>query len=88
MAPFTVGHQNLAVASPEDGLALPFGAVCTHVGRWIELGSVPALAAAGFASGGEGNITFLSPTDGWICAYGVGALADDRRDPLASPRHG
>ena len=34
--------------------------------------AVPELAAAGFAGGGQGNITFLSPTDGWICAYGIG----------------
>jgi len=32
----------------------------------------PELAGAGFPSGGQGNVTFLSATQGWICAYGVG----------------
>jgi hypothetical protein len=73
IAPFTVGHRNLAVASPETAWLFPSraGLYITSDGgaSWDQ---VPELAAAGFASGGEGNITFLSPTDGWICAYGIG----------------
>jgi photosystem II stability/assembly factor-like uncharacterized protein len=73
VAPFTVGHHNLAVASPEEAWLFPSRAalyVTSDGGSsWA---AVPALAAAGFAGGGEGNITFLSPTDGWICAYGIG----------------
>ena len=73
VAPFTIGHRNLAVASPETAWLFPSraGLYITSDGgaSWDQ---VPELAAAGFASGGEGDITFLSPTDGWICAYGVG----------------
>ena len=73
IAPFTIGHRNLAVASPETAWLFPSRAdlYSTSDGgaSWDQ---VPELVAAGFASGGEGNITFLSPTDGWICAYGVG----------------
>jgi photosystem II stability/assembly factor-like uncharacterized protein len=73
IAPFTVGHHNLAVASPEEAWLFPSraGLYVTSDGgsSWA---TVPELAAAGFAGGGEGNITFLSPTDGWICAYGIG----------------
>jgi photosystem II stability/assembly factor-like uncharacterized protein len=73
VAPFTVGHHNLAVASPEEAWLFPSRAalyVTSDGGSsWA---AVPELAAAGFAGGGEGNITFLSPTDGWICAYGIG----------------
>ncbi len=73
IAPFTVGHHNLAVASPEEAWLFPTRAslfVTSDGGSsWAQ---IPELAAAGFAGGGEGNITFLSPTEGWICAYGVG----------------
>ncbi len=73
VAPFTVGHRNLAVASPETAWLFPSraGLYLTSDGgsSWAQ---VPDLAAAGFASGGEGNITFLSPTEGWICSYGIG----------------
>ena len=33
---------------------------------------VPDLVAAGFGAGSPGNVTFISATQGWICAYGVG----------------
>ena len=33
---------------------------------------VPDLAAAGLDAGGQGNISFLNATQGWICEYGVG----------------
>jgi photosystem II stability/assembly factor-like uncharacterized protein len=73
IAPFTVGHHNLAVASPEEAWLFPTRAslfVTSDGGSsWAE---VPELAAAGFGGGGEGDITFLSATEGWICAYGVG----------------
>ena len=73
VAPFTIGHHNLAVASPEEAWLFPSRAalyVTSDGGSsWA---AVPALVAAGFAGGGQGNITFLSPTEGWICAYGIG----------------
>jgi photosystem II stability/assembly factor-like uncharacterized protein len=73
ISPFTVGHRNLAVASPHTAWLYPSraGLYSTSDGgsSWAQ---IPELAAAGFASGGPGNITFVSPTQGWICAYGVG----------------
>ena len=73
VAPFTVGHHNLAIASPEDAWLFPSRAALYATSNGgVSWEQVPELAAAGFAGGGEGNITFLSPTDGWICAYGIG----------------
>jgi hypothetical protein len=73
IAPFTIGHRNLAVASPTTAWLFPSraGLYGTSDGglSWVQ---VPELAAAGFASGGAGNITFVSPTEGWICSYGIG----------------
>jgi photosystem II stability/assembly factor-like uncharacterized protein len=73
VAPFTVGHRNLAVASATTAWLFPSRADLYRTadgGRsWVP---VPELATAGFASGGGGNITFLSATDGWICEYGLG----------------
>ena len=88
IAPFTIGHRNLAVASPETAWLFPSRAVLyiTSDGgaSWDQ---VPELAAAGFASGGQGNITFLSPTRRVDLRLRRRALADDGRGPLASPRH-
>ena len=73
IAPFTVGHRNLAVASPTAAWLFPSRADLykTEDGgsSWVP---VPDLSAAGFADGGQGNITFISATQGWICEYGVG----------------
>ena len=38
---------------------------------------VPGLDTAGFGSGGPGNVTFISATEGWICQYGVGLWHTD-----------
>lgn len=73
VAPFSEGHDNLAVASPTTAWLYPLRAslsVTSDGGSSWE--QIPELAGAGFASGGQGNITFLSPTYGWICAYGLG----------------
>jgi hypothetical protein len=73
VAPFTEGHRNLAVASPVTAWLYPSRASLSITSDGgLTWDQVPELAAAGFASGGQGNITFLSPTYGWICAYGVG----------------
>jgi hypothetical protein len=73
VAPYTVGHRNLAVLSPATAWLYPAraGLLETTDGGagWAPVSS---LAAAGFADGGSGNITFLSGTLGWICEYGVG----------------
>jgi hypothetical protein len=73
VAPFTIGHRNLAVASATTAWLYPArnGLYKTEDGgrSWVP---VPSLSVAGFDSGGEGNITFLNATQGWICAYGIG----------------
>jgi photosystem II stability/assembly factor-like uncharacterized protein len=73
VAPFTIAHRNLAVASATTAWLYPSraGLYKTEDGgrSWV---AVPSLSAAGFNSGSEGNITFLSATQGWICAYGIG----------------
>jgi hypothetical protein len=78
VAPFTVGHHNLAVASPATAWLFPSRADLykTEDGgsSWVP---VSDLEAAGFADGGQGNITFLSATQGWICEYGVGLWQTD-----------
>jgi len=78
IAPFTVGHRNLAVASTTTAWLFPSRADLykTEDGgsSWVP---VADLSAAGFADGGQGNITFISATQGWICEYGVGLWQTD-----------
>jgi hypothetical protein len=73
IAPFSVGHKNLAVLSPTTAWLYPTTASLLKTengGRsWT---AVPDLVAAGFGTGAPGNVTFISATQGWICAYGVG----------------
>jgi photosystem II stability/assembly factor-like uncharacterized protein len=73
ITPFTVGHRNLAVASSTTAWLFPArsGLYKTDDGgtSWTP---VSDLTAAGLDAGGQGNISFLSATQGWICAYGVG----------------
>jgi hypothetical protein len=73
IAPISIGHKNLAVASPTTAWLDPFRASLYKTtdggGSWS---AVNDLTAAGLGSGGNGNITFISPTQGWVCAYGVG----------------
>ncbi len=73
VAPLGPGHRNLAVASPTTAWLYPSraGLFKTSDGgtNWVP---VPELANAGYPSGGSGNVTFLSATQGWICSYGVG----------------
>jgi hypothetical protein len=73
VSPYSVGHHNLAVASPKTAWLYPFraGLYATRNGGLTWTG-VPALGISGFGAGGSGNITFASPTLGWICEYGVG----------------
>jgi photosystem II stability/assembly factor-like uncharacterized protein len=73
VAPFSIGHKNLAVANPTTAWLKPSGAsmykTTTGGHTWA---SIPDLDAAGFAGSGQGNITFISATQGWLCAYGLG----------------
>jgi len=73
VAPFSIGHKNLAVASPTTAWLYPTRATLFETvtgGRsWA---MVPGLDTAGFGSGSPGNVTFISATQGWICEYGIG----------------
>ena len=73
VAPFSIGHKNLAVAAPTTAWLKPMGNAMYKTsdgGRsWV---AVPDLESEGIRSSGQGNITFISATQGWICAYGVG----------------
>ena len=73
IAPFSIGHKNLAVASPTTAWLYPTTASLLKTvagGRSWE--TVSGLVPAGFGTGAPGNVTFISATQGWICAYGVG----------------
>jgi hypothetical protein len=73
IAPYSIGHKNLAVASPTTAWLYPFRiAMFATVNGGRSWTAVPGLAAAGFGTGGPGNVTFISATQGWICQYGVG----------------
>jgi photosystem II stability/assembly factor-like uncharacterized protein len=89
VAPFSIGHRNLAVLSRSAAWIFPSRSdlLKTSDGgsSWVP---VPSLASAGFDSGGAGNVTFLSATQGWICEYGVGLWHTDDGttwSPLGSP---
>ncbi len=73
VAPFSIGHKNLAVAGPTTAWLKPMGTSMYKTsdgGRsWT---AVPDLQSEGIRSSGQGNITFISTTQGWICAYGIG----------------
>jgi hypothetical protein len=72
-APFSVGHRNLAVASPTTAWIYPSRATLYEtVDGGSAWAAVTGLDTAGFGTGGAGNVTFVSATQGWICAYGVG----------------
>jgi hypothetical protein len=78
VSPFTIGHHNLAVAGTTTAWLFPARASLYKTsdggGSWA---SVPSLSANGFGSGGAGNVTFISSTQGWICSYGVGLWHTD-----------
>ena len=68
VAPISIGHKNLAVASPTTAWLYPTRATLFETvtgGRsWA---MVSGLDTAGFGSGSPGNVTFISATQGWIC---------------------
>jgi len=73
IAPFSVGHKNLAVASSTTAWLYPVRAVIYKtVNGGQSWSAVPGLNAEGFGSGAPGNVTFISATQGWICEEGVG----------------
>jgi hypothetical protein len=73
VAPFSIGHKNLAVLSPTTAWLYPTrSSLLITVSGGRSWATVPDLVAAGFGAGSPGNVTFISATQGWICAYGVG----------------
>jgi hypothetical protein len=73
IAPFSIGHKNLAVLSPSTAWLYPTrSSLLKTVSGGRSWSPVPDLVAAGFGAGSPGNVTFISATQGWICAYGVG----------------
>jgi hypothetical protein len=78
IAPFSVGHKNLAVASATTAWLYAVRAVMyktvTGGQSWS---AVPGLNTAGFGSGAPGDVTFISATQGWICEEGVGLWHTD-----------
>jgi photosystem II stability/assembly factor-like uncharacterized protein len=73
VAPFSIGHKNLAVATATTAWIFPSrGSLYKTVTGGTSWVAVPSLDTAGFGTGGAGNVTFISPTQGWICTYGVG----------------
>lgn len=73
IAPFSIGHKNLAVLSPSTAWLYPTrSSLLQTVSGGHTWSPVPDLVAAGFGAGSPGNVTFISSTQGWICAYGVG----------------
>jgi hypothetical protein len=73
IAPYSIGHENLAVASSTTAWLYPFrSSMYKTVSGGRSWTAVPGLSTAGFDAGGSGNVTFISATQGWICQYGVG----------------
>jgi photosystem II stability/assembly factor-like uncharacterized protein len=73
VAPLSIGHKTLDVASPALAWLSPVrGEVSTTTDGGRTWQPVAALQAAGFNNGAPGNLTFVSDTEGWICELGVG----------------
>jgi photosystem II stability/assembly factor-like uncharacterized protein len=73
VAPFSIGHKNLAIASASTAWLKPFGApLYKTTDGGLTWAAVPDLANTEVSQSGLGNITFISATQGWICAYGFG----------------
>jgi photosystem II stability/assembly factor-like uncharacterized protein len=74
LAPLSVGHKNLAVLSSTTAWLLPSRGdlLITHDGgyEWTVVPGLGGIAALQY--GGAGDVTFISGTRGWVCAYGLG----------------
>jgi photosystem II stability/assembly factor-like uncharacterized protein len=78
IAPFSIGHKNLAITGPTTAWLYASRAVLYKtVSGGQTWTAVPGLNTAGFGSGAPGNVTFISATQGWICEYGVGLWHTD-----------
>lgn len=73
VAPYSLGHDNLAVLSTATAWLFPDRAgvlETTDGGRSWK--SASGLVEAGFVVGGSGNVVFVDPTHGWVCEIGTG----------------
>jgi photosystem II stability/assembly factor-like uncharacterized protein len=78
VAPFSIGHKTLAVLSPTTAWLFPSrGDLLTTTDGGYDWHAVPGLQSAGLNDGGAGNVTFISATQGWVCAYGIGLWHTD-----------
>jgi len=73
VSPLSLGHENLAVLTPQDAWVFPdqSGVFQTTDGghTWSP---VSGLARAGLVGGGTGNVVFVDADHGWVCEVGAG----------------
>ncbi len=73
VAPYSLGHQNLAVLSPTTAWLFPVrGLVFETTDGGRSWAPVAGLAKAGFGSGGAGSVTFIDSSHGWVSQGGSG----------------
>lgn len=73
VAPYSLGHTNLAVLTRSSAWLFPTrGAVSATTDGGSTWHPVASLAGAAFGSGAPGDVTFTSPTVGWVVELGVG----------------
>jgi photosystem II stability/assembly factor-like uncharacterized protein len=73
VAPYSLGHQNLAVLSPTTAWLFPArGQVFETTDGGRTWAPVAGLARAGFGGEGAGSVTFTDATHGWVSQSGTG----------------
>lgn len=73
VAPYSLGHRNLAVLSSHEAWLFPTGgAVSATTDGGSTWSPVASLAGAAFGSGAPGDVTFISRNVGWVVELGVG----------------
>ena len=73
VAPYSLGHDNLAVVSSSNAWLFPDRAgvyETTDGGRTWRLAQ--GLLTQGLVEGGSGNVVFADATHGWVCEIGTG----------------